>query len=114
MFGYPHLMAEMEMSREFQRPIEAQTTFRGRSRFPGRVDLSSYPYSYHSSVPGSRILSFVIEFVVLRLSSSGSSSGGPGHRQTRSRVEVLTGSRSRPWLQVSRLALDSSLGPLEA
>ena len=92
----------------------ARTTFRGRSISPGTARLSSYPSSYYSSVPISCILSFAIKIVNLRLSSSGLSLGGLGHRRTRSMVEVLAGSRSRPWLQVSRLELDSSLGRLVA
>src|SRR5947207_15830765 len=93
---------------------ELDTTFRGRSRSPGTARLSSHPSSYYSSALGSCILSFAIKFVNLRLSSSGLSLGGPGHRRTRSMVEILEGSRNRPWSRVSRLELDSSRGHLAA
>ncbi len=96
--------------REFS-PPKTNAIYPDRSLFPGIVRLFSCQCSQCSSVLGPCNLSFVIVFVVLRLSPSGLSSGGPGHQRTLSMVEILVESRSQPWLQVSRHALDSLLHP---
>ena len=71
-----------------------------------------YHCSQCSSFLGPCTLSFAVAFVVLRLSSSGLSSGGLGHRRTRSMVGVLAGSRSRPWLLIFRLVFGTVFGCL--
>src|SRR2546428_1959609 len=79
--------------------VSCSILFPDAGLLPGIVRLFSYPYSYCSSVPVSCILFFVIKIVNLRLSSSGLSLGGRGHRRTRSTVEDLAENRSRLWLR---------------
>src|SRR5439155_24789305 len=88
-------------------PRPRYLTWRGCSGFLRTVGLFSCPSSSRRIVPGFYILSSVVEFVVLRPSTSVLFPDGPGRRQSRVTVYTQAANRCPLMFELSRPVSDS-------